>query len=249
MKNKSIPTVLLQNDNRMAYNQGSIIEVRKLIEGGNILIYHGNKDKDMIPTFGVGDTNNDYGSGFYTTHQVDMAREWAWSKYTKGKTGYVHCYTLNLKGLSILNFTELSSLHWLADLYTYRTFNIDMAYIGIKKKFIRRYKINTDYYDVIIGYRADDSYFKYASDFLTGGLMKKDLDQALILGGLGLQICIKSKRAFSLLVKQGIEEVNSGYRKRFTNREILAKEEYTKIKSKYRRIDYLDKSQLIHNYI
>ena len=60
---------------------------------------------------------------------------------------------------------------------------------------------NVDYknYDVIIGYRADDSYFSYAGDFVNGTLSLSDLSEAMRLGKLGEQVVLKSKKAFEAL--------------------------------------------------
>ena len=51
-------------------------------------------------------------------------------------------------------------------------------------------------YDVIIGYRADDSYFSFAQDFVAGTISLTKLSEAMRLGKLGEQIVFKSKRAF-----------------------------------------------------
>ena len=39
-------------------------------------------------------------------------------------------------------------------------------------------------YDIIKGYRADDSYFSYARDFISNTLSLEDLKQAMMLGKL-----------------------------------------------------------------
>ena len=51
-------------------------------------------------------------------------------------------------------------------------------------------------YDVIIGYRADDSYFSFAQDFVANVISFRQLDEAMHLGKLGEQIVLKSKKAF-----------------------------------------------------
>lgn len=59
----------------------------------------------------------------------------------------------------------------------------------------------TDYrnYDLIIGYRADDSYFSYTKDFLNNAISIRQLSLAMKLGNLGVQYVLKSKKAFELL--------------------------------------------------
>ena len=49
--------------------------------------------------------------------------------------------------------------------------------------------------DLVIGYRADDSYFSFVKDFLNNRISLAQLQQALKLGTVGEQIVIKSQRA------------------------------------------------------
>ena len=51
-------------------------------------------------------------------------------------------------------------------------------------------------YDFLIGYRADDSYFSFAQDFVAGAISYRQLGEAMRLGKLGEQIVLMSKRAF-----------------------------------------------------
>ena len=50
--------------------------------------------------------------------------------------------------------------------------------------------------DAVIGYRADDSYFTFARNFLNGAITLSKLSEAMYLGKLGLQFMLKSKRVF-----------------------------------------------------
>ncbi|MBO5524573.1 MAG: DUF3990 domain-containing protein [Roseburia sp.] len=52
-------------------------------------------------------------------------------------------------------------------------------------------------YDVIIGYRADDSYFSFARAFVNNEISLEQLSYAMRLGKLGEQIVLKSSRVFS----------------------------------------------------
>jgi hypothetical protein len=58
---------------------------------------------------------------------------------------------------------------------------------------------------VIIGYRADDSYFDYAEAFLNNSISVSQLANAMRLGKLGEQIVIKSEYAFKCLEYVGYE--------------------------------------------
>ena len=53
--------------------------------------------------------------------------------------------------------------------------------------------------DVIIGYRADDSYFTFANAFLNNTISLSRLEKAMVLGKLGIQIVPISERAFNRL--------------------------------------------------
>ena len=52
---------------------------------------------------------------------------------------------------------------------------------------------------MIVGYRADDSYFKFSRAFLSGTISLEQLRKAMDLGNLGEQIVLKSEKAFSHL--------------------------------------------------
>lgn len=57
-------------------------------------------------------------------------------------------------------------LHWLSILIQNRTFSSNSVMEIISKKFLmEKYNIDISEYDLIIGYRADDFYFRFAEDF------------------------------------------------------------------------------------
>ena len=72
-----------------------------------------------------------------------------------------------------------------------------------KRDLIENFSVNINAFDLIIGYRADDSYFDYAESFLNNGITVEQLAQAMRLGKLGEQIVIKSPFAFSNLKYEG----------------------------------------------
>ena len=160
-----------------------------------IIIYHGSINIIDKPIYGLGKTYNDYGLGFYTTEDKELAKEWA---VDYKNSGYANIYELDLKGLKVLDLSKLDSLSWISILLKNRFFELknDVAKIG-KDYLLKNYLIDYEKYDVIIGYRADDSYFTYAEDFLNNTIPVRTLNEALILGNLGLQIVLKSKKAFN----------------------------------------------------
>lgn len=69
--------------------------------------------------------------------------------------------------------------------------------------------IDINGYDVIRGYRADDSYFSFAQDFVMGTISLQKLSEAMRLGRLGEQIVLKSRKAFEIIEYKGNEPVNA----------------------------------------
>ena len=74
-------------------------------------------------------------------------------------------------------------------------------YRVLSKKFIEKYSVDVDDYDVIRGWRANASYFFIAKEFVRDNIDIDILEELLDLGGLGIQYCIKSEKAFAKLKK------------------------------------------------
>ena len=190
-------------------------------------IYHGSKDIIKKPLFGIGKKYNDYGLGFYCTESIELAKEWA---VDINRDGFANIYELDIKDLKILNLNDkkYNILHWLTILLENRIFDIhsSLAYEG-REYLLKNFKINYEDYDVIIGYRADDSYFAFAQDFLNGSISYKQLNNALLLGKLGNQIVLKSKKAFNKI--EFIDYIKVDKDKYYPikeNRDKLARREY-----------------------
>lgn len=87
-----------------------------------------------------------------------MAKEWGVSA---DKNGYANRYEIECDGLKVLNLNmrDYTMLHWLTILLENREF--DASTVGGRSKRIFATKFHLDYekVDIIIGYRADDSYF------------------------------------------------------------------------------------------
>ena len=159
-----------------------------------ITIYHGSKQIVEVPTFGLGRKNNDFGLGFYCTESNDLAKEWAVSSLSDG---FSNRYTLDTEYLNTLNLNSpnYTILNWIAVLVEHRLFSI-------KNPIARR---NVNAFDLITGYRADDSYFDFAEAFLNNAITVEQLSRAMRLGKLGEQIVIKSQFAFSKIKYEGFE--------------------------------------------
>lgn len=191
-----------------------------------MIIYHGSQSIIEKPQYGIGNPRNDYGLGFYCTENLELAKEWA---CIDNKTnGYANFYTINLDNFKILDLRkkDYSILNWIAILLKHRTFDTNNEIsIQAKKYLLDNFYINTDDYDIIIGYRADDSYFSFAKDFINNTISVQKLSKAMKLGKLGTQIVIKSKNAFSALIFTGYEKADCReyYIKRKTRDEIARK--------------------------
>ena len=108
---------------------------------------------------------------------------------------------MNILNLNSPNYTILN---WIAVLVEHRLFSIKTPVARRAKQYlIDHFGINVNAYDVITGYRADDSYFDYAESFLNNGISVEQLARAMQLGKLGEQIVLKSKFAFSRLKFKG----------------------------------------------
>ena len=170
-----------------------------------ITLYHGSEVIVEVPEFGKGRKNNDYGLGFYCTESEDLAKEWAVSSLNNG---FVNRYTLDTEYLNILdlNGPEYTILNWIAVLVEHRLFSIKTPIARRAKRYlIDNFGVNVNAYDLITGYRADDSYFDYAEAFLNNGISVDQLAKAMQLGKLGEQIVIKSRFAFSRLKYEGFD--------------------------------------------
>lgn len=175
-----------------------------------ITIYHGSKQIVEVPTFGEGRKNNDFGLGFYCTESNDLAKEWAVSSL---RDGFSNRYTLDTEYLNILNLNspDYTILNWMAVLVEHRLFSIKTPVARRAKRYlIENFGVNVNAYDLIIGYRADDSYFDYAEAFLNNAITVEQLSRAMRLGKLGEQIVIKSRFAFSKLKFEGFEVAEKG---------------------------------------
>ena len=90
-----------------------------------------------------------------------------------------------MTGLTVLNLNtpEYNILNWLAILLENRKFNVAEGLPQRARAYIlENFKVDYKRYDIIIGYRANDSYFSYAGDFVNGTLSLSDLSEVMCLG-------------------------------------------------------------------
>ena len=170
-----------------------------------ITIYHGSEKIVDSPTFGKGKEHKDFGLGFYCTESDDLAKEWAVSSL---RNGFSNKYTLDAEYLNVLNLNspDYTILNWIAVLVEHRVFSLKTPVARRAKRYlIDNFSVNVNAFDLITGYRADDSYFDYAESFLNNGISVEQLARAMKLGKLGEQIVLKSKFAFSKIKFESFE--------------------------------------------
>lgn len=171
-----------------------------------MILYHGSEHIIEKPRYNGGKPNNDYGRGFYCTEYADMAREWS---VTREHNGYVNQYELDTEGLKVLNLNDYPVMTWLAVLLENRTFNVGSVLAKEALQYItKEFSVPYQKYDVITGYRADDSYFSFAYDFINGVISYEQLSEAMKLGKLGNQIVLKSKKSFEKIEWVKAEQVS-----------------------------------------
>lgn len=190
-----------------------------------LILYHGTSDRIVKPQFGLGNERHDYGKGFYLTDNINLAKEWAVCK-PESKEGYVHMFELDLTDLQLFDFTQHNVLIWLAELMKHREASDSKRYRILSEKFIQKYGLDLISYDVLCGWRANASYFYIAKEFVRDNIDIAILDELLLLGGLGIQYCIKSEFAFSKLTEYESEMTIVDYKEfnlKYNQRDVLAR--------------------------
>lgn len=183
-----------------------------------MIVYHGSDHIIQAPEYNGSKRTNDYGCGFYTTESLELAKEWACSD---NKDGFANSYELELDGLNILqlNSPEYNILNWLAILAKNRTYWQKGSIAQEAKDYLQEhFYIDTSTFDVIVGYRADDSYFAFAQDFVSGAISLAKLSEAMHLGKLGEQVVLKSRLSFEHIHYLGAEPADAAtyYEKKAT---------------------------------
>ena len=165
------------------------------------IIYHGSEFIIKKPEFLKGNVHNDYGLGFYCCSNKELAREWAARK--KG-TGFVNRYKIRDDRLKILDLTKPpfdNVLYWVALLMHNRELSnaFKQNYPRELKYLEDKYLIDVSKYDIVIGYRADDSYFHFPEAFVRSDITLASLNAIFKAGDLGKQYVIVSEKAFKLI--------------------------------------------------
>ena len=195
-----------------------------------MIIYHGSLEKVENPEIRLPNRTLDYGFGFYCTENLELAKEWSCSN--NEVNGFANKYVIDTNGLKILDLTDkrYSILNWIAILLKHRTFDLSNEISKQAKEYlIEHFYIDVNNFDIVIGYRADDSYFSFARDFVNNTISVRQLSQAMELGQLGKQVVIISEIAFSKLQFNGFETADKlEYFTKRKARDEKAREDYLK---------------------
>jgi len=164
-------------------------------------LYHGSKSKIEKPTTSGSKRDNDYGPAFYLTKDIESAHEWACRNNT---VGFINKYDIDLSKLKILDLTDntkYSVLNWIAILLHFRALSpLFIANFKNRLDYIEsHYYIDPREYDVVIGFRADDAYFRFPLDFVRGNITLEQLNNSFELGELGIQYVLISDKAINSL--------------------------------------------------
>lgn len=159
-----------------------------------ISVYHGSDHVIRAPQYMGGKSDNDYGNGFYTTEYEDRARSWA-TLNGNPKKSIVNVYELELEELNVLDLNECGVLAWIAEVVANRGTNQEAASI-IGNRLVELYRPDSSDYDVIKGYRADDSYTQVVEAFLLNQINIQEVERLFYKGSLGNQVFLKSEKAF-----------------------------------------------------
>lgn len=203
-------------------------------------IFHGSDHIINKSEYGMGNLNNDYGRGFYCTKSIELAKEWACQK---GADGYANEYRIDTTELNVINLNQdpYNILNWLAVLTRHRTYWENGSISENAKEYLQEnFYVDISVYDIVTGYRADDSYFSFARDFVFGAISLQKLKRAMHLGELGEQIVLISSRSFEKIEYCGYEEASADiYYPKKTERDANARLAYRKDKAENTDINEL----------
>ena len=159
-------------------------------------LYHGSDHVIERPVLGAGRPHNDFGRGFYCTPDIDLAREWA---SVHEADGFANRYELDTDGLSVLRLDGpgYCVLHWIAVLVRNRPFRLRNPVAARALRYLDdNFPVSVQASEIVVGWRADDSYYDFADGFLNNAMTVQQLAAALRLGGLGLQVALVGPAAF-----------------------------------------------------
>ena len=91
-------------------------------------------------------------------------------------------------------------MSWLAVLINNRILTITSPMAAEAQEYLTEFFLpDLSIFDAVAGYRADDSYFAFAMDFLNNIISFRQLGRAMRFGDLGEQFVLKSRKSFDVI--------------------------------------------------
>ena len=126
--------------------------------------------------------SNSFGKGFYCRFNKDLAREY----------GHINKYEIDFKDLKILDLRKENIMNWIAIVATNRNLIVRDCVFTFNN-------IDISDYDVIIGYRSDNSNLVALKQCLEGVITRTTLLNILSHDERNIEVCLKSSEAKSRL--------------------------------------------------
>lgn len=125
-------------------------------------LFHGSPQIVAHPFYGGGRPYNDYGRGFIAPSISNWRASGAPKKATTATLTSIASMAAALRFLNS-PLRNYSTLHWLALLLEHRKIDLRTPVAQAGSEFLRaHYLLDAESFDVIVGHRADDSYFTFA---------------------------------------------------------------------------------------
>lgn len=138
--------------------------------------------ENLIVYRGTNQFCKSFGSGLYCRFSKDLAREY----------GHINKYEINFDDLKILDLREENIMEWITIVTYYRD-------ISVRDCVFTFNVFDLSSYDVIIGYRSDNSYLTALKQCLSGNITRNILQNILRRDDRNIEICLKSDKAKSRL--------------------------------------------------
>lgn len=200
------------------------------------IIYHGSEFIIEKPEYLKGNIHNDYGLGFYCTSNKSLAKEWG---ARRSGYGFINSYSIRDDNLKILDLTKPpynDVLYWISLLMHNREISNDLKNNFPRElKYLKdKYLLDISKFDIVIGYRADDSYFRFPESFVRSEITLESLNDVFFAGELGKQYVLISQKAFNSVRFISYEEVTQVSKENYYKRKDKADKVFAELLNKDR---------------
>lgn len=205
-----------------------------------INVFHGSDHVIKQPEYLGGKPDNDYGNGFYTTEYEDRARSWAALNGNPDKS-IVNVYQLDIDSLETMDFNDCGVLAWISEVVANRGTNQAAASI-VGSRLVELYRQDSTGYDILKGYRADDSYTQVVEAFLLNQIQISEVERLFYKGSLGNQIFLKSEEAFKNI--KWLDAYQVSMQEEFKSTDLYARREVSRFLSERMKAILVDGFQV-----